>query len=84
MSLGWWKGLDASASVVTIDGYPLGQVNKLRHRQEYTNPIAKCSLFKLYFELKKNLSSPSVTTYAQAKAFSSNLPRDEFMTKYPG
>ncbi|CAF0789358.1 unnamed protein product [Adineta ricciae] len=86
MSMAWWKGLDVSTPVVTVDGYPLGQVKRLRHRQEYASPIAKCSLFKLYLELKENLSSSSssVTTYAQAKAFSSNSLRDQFMTKHPG
>ncbi|CAF1370269.1 unnamed protein product [Adineta ricciae] len=82
MSMAWWKGLDVSTPIVTVDGYPLGQVKKLRHRQEYASPIAKCSLFKLYLELKKNSSSP-ITTYAQAKALSSNLLRNEFMTTHP-
>ncbi|CAF0733158.1 unnamed protein product [Adineta steineri] len=78
----WWTGLDPSSSVITADGYPLGQVKKLRHKQQYANSIAKCSLFKLYLQLMDNLSSKT-TTYAQAKALSSNSLRNQFMLDNP-
>jgi hypothetical protein len=82
MSIGWWKGLDPSASVITVDGHPLGQVKKLRNKQQYANPLAKCSLFKLYLQLMDHLS-PQTTTYAQAKALSSNSLRNQFMENNP-
>lgn len=82
MSIGWWKGLDPSSSVVTVDGYPLGQVQKLRHKQQYANPLAKCSLLKLYLQIMDHLPS-STTTYAQAKALSTNPLTDLFFQEYP-
>jgi hypothetical protein len=82
MSIAWWKGLDISSSVITVDGHPLGQVTKLRHKQQYASPIAKCSLFKLYLQLMDHLS-PTSTTYAQAKALSSNPLRNQFMLNNP-
>jgi hypothetical protein len=82
MSIAWWKGLDVSSSVITVDGHPLGQVTKLRHKQQYASPIAKCSLFKLYLQLMDHLS-PTSTTYAQAKALSSNPLRNQFMLNNP-
>ncbi|UJR11702.1 hypothetical protein I4U23_015883 [Adineta vaga] len=82
MSMAWWQGVDIIYPVVTVDGYPLGQVKKLRHRQQYASPIAKCSFFRLYHQLMKN-RLPSTITYAQAKALSSNSLREEFMTKHP-
>jgi tRNA-specific adenosine deaminase 1 len=82
MSIAWWKGLDLSSSVVTVDGHPLGQVKKLRQKQQYANPLAKCSLFKLYLQLMDHLS-PETTTYAQAKALSSNSLRNQFMENNP-
>ncbi len=82
MSIGWWKGLDVSSSVITVDGHPLGQIKKLRNQQRYANPLAKCSLFKLYLQLMEHLSS-ATTTYAQAKRLSSNSLRNEFMSNNP-
>ncbi|CAF1065162.1 unnamed protein product [Adineta steineri] len=82
MSIAWWTGLDPSSSVITVDGYPLGQVKKLRHKQQYANSIAKCSLFKLYLQLMDSPSSKT-TTYAQAKALSSNSLRNQFMLDNP-
>ena len=63
--------------------YLTREVKKLRYKQEYASPIAKCSLLKLYLELKKNLSS-TTTTYVQAKALSSNSLKNEFMSKHAG
>ncbi len=82
MSIGWWKGLDLSSSVITVDGHLLGQIQKLRNKQQYASPIAKCSLFKLYLQLMDHLS-PLTTTYAQAKALSSNSLRNQFMENNP-
>jgi hypothetical protein len=82
MSIGWWKGLDVSSCVITVDGYPLGQIKKLRNKQQYASPIAKCSLFKLYLQLMDHLS-PLTTTYAQAKALSTNSLRNQFMENNP-
>jgi hypothetical protein len=82
MSIAWWKGLDVSSCVITVDGYPLGQIKKLRNKQQYASPIAKCSLFKLYLQLMDHLS-PLTTTYAQAKALSTNSLRNQFMENNP-
>jgi hypothetical protein len=82
MSIAWWKGLDVSSCVITVDGHPLGQVKKLRNKQQYASPISKCSLFKLYLQLMDHLS-PLTTTYAQAKALSSNSLRNQFMENNP-
>jgi hypothetical protein len=82
MSIGWWKGLDVSSCVITVDGYPLGQIKKLRNKQQYASPIAKCSLFKLYLQLMDHLS-PLTTTYAQAKALSTNSLRNQFIENNP-
>jgi hypothetical protein len=81
-SMAWWKGLDISSCVVTVDGHPLGQIKRLRNQQQYANPLAKCSLFKLYLQLMDHLSSKT-TTYAQAKLLSSNSLRNEFMLDNP-
>lgn len=78
MSIAWWKGLDPSSSIITVDGHLLGQVKKLRNKQQYASPISKCSLFKLYLQLMDHLSS-TTTTYAQAKALSTNSLRNQFM-----
>jgi hypothetical protein len=83
LSLAWWPSLDPSSPVLTVNGYPLGQVRRCQHQQQYANPIAKCSLFRLYLRLNDHLSSET-TTYAQAKSLASNSLRDEFMTKHPG
>lgn len=82
MSIGWLRTLDCSSSIVTVDGYPLGQIKKLRNKQEYANPLAKCSLFKLYIKLMNHLSSNEIN-YAQAKSFSSNSLRNAFMLNNP-
>ena len=80
MSIAWWKSLDVSSPIVTVDGHPLGQVNKLRHKQQYASPIAKCSLFKLYLQIFDNLPS-TTTTYAQAKQLSKNELTKKFFEK---
>ncbi|CAF0805110.1 unnamed protein product [Rotaria sordida] len=82
MSIAWWSGLDISSSVITVDGHSLGQIRKLRHKQQYASPIAKCSLFKLYLQLMENLSSTTIT-YAEAKALSSNSLRNQFILNNP-
>jgi hypothetical protein len=82
MSIAWWAGLNLSSSVVTVDGYPLGQIRRLRNKQEYANPIAKSSLFKLYLKLMSHLPFET-TTYAQAKSLSSNSLRNQFMLNNP-
>ena len=82
MSISWWKGLDLSSSFVTVDGYPLGQIQKLRNKQNYANPLAKCSLFQLYLRIMDHLPS-STTTYAQAKALSTNPLRKIFLEDHP-
>ena len=76
------KSLNSSSSVITVDGHSLAQVKKLRHKQQYANPLAKCSLFKLYLQLMDHLPS-STTTYARAKALSSNSLRNQFMENNP-
>lgn len=83
LSLAWWSSLDPSSPVLTVNGYPLGQVRRCQHQQQYANPLAKCSLFRLYLRLNDQLPSET-TTYAQAKSLSSNSLRDEFMVKHPG
>ena len=54
MSIAWWKTLDVSSPIVTVDGHFLGQVEKLRNKQEYASPIGKCSLFKVYLQILNN------------------------------
>ena len=82
MSIAWWKNLDESSSVVTVDGHSLGLTKKFTNQQEHASPLAKCSLFKLYLQLMENLS-PRETSYAQAKSLSSNSLRNEFMLNNP-
>lgn len=81
MSISWWKNLDVSSTIVTVDGHLLGQVKKLRNKQQYASLIAKCSLFKLYLEIVTDL--PSTITYAQAKALSKNNLSKKFIEINP-
>ena len=83
LSLAWWSSLDLSSPVLTVNGYPLGQVRRCQHQQQYANPLAKCSLFRLYLRLNAHLPVER-TTYAEAKSLSSNSLRDEFMAEHPG
>lgn len=82
MSIAWWSNLDYSSSIVTVDGYSLGLIKKFHNKQKYASPIAKCSLFKLYMKLMNNIL-PIETSYAQAKSFSSNSLRNQFMLNNP-
>ena len=82
MSIAWWKTLNVNSPLVTVDGYPLGQTRRLRHQPDYANPLAKVSLFRLYSKLIKD-SREENPTYAQAKSFSSNGSRDQFIADHP-
>lgn len=68
MSIDGWKRLDPSSSIVIADGYPLEEIQKLRNKPQYTNPLEKCSLLKFYLQRIDHLPSP-ITTYAEAKLF---------------
>ena len=81
MSISWWKHLDSSSTIVTVDGHLLGQVKKCRHQQKYASPIAKCSLFKLYLQILHQF--PSTMTYAEAKALSKNSLSTKFFETHP-
>ena len=82
MSIAWWKTLNLSTPIVTVDGYPLGQIRRLRHQQEYANPLAKVSFFRLYLKLIKHLPIDN-PTYAQVKSLSSNQLRNQFIQEHP-
>lgn len=82
MSIAWWKTLNMNSPLVTVDGYPLGQTRRLRQQPDYANPLAKVSLFRLYLKLIKDLPVEN-PTYAQAKSFSSNSLRDQFIHDHP-
>ena len=38
MSIAWWKNLDESSFVVTVDGHSLGFTTKFTNQQEYASP----------------------------------------------
>ena len=82
ISLAWWLSLDCSSSISTVDGYPLGQIRRLRHQANYANPLAKVSLFRLYQQLVDSLDKNRIT-YGDAKSRSTNDLREQFLEKHP-